>query len=205
MRVLRDGGTGVWSPGGETTGPPSESGDAPSSDLGADEFFHALQAERRRHTLRYLLENDGPVEVAELAEWITSHQHGAIEAVPDSEAYQRTYLSLYQSHLPKLDGLGLVDYDQASETVASTGTTACIEPYLDAPVERAAAPPTDDTQAGTAWRRYYAGASAVGTALLAVAWAGPVATLALSFRLVAAAVVVIHTAVTAAMLARRGF
>ncbi|MBX0325544.1 hypothetical protein EGH21_21190 [Halomicroarcula sp. F13] len=40
------------------------------------------------------------------------------------------YVSLYQSHVPKLSSAGLVDYDTDEQTVASGDTITQIEPYL---------------------------------------------------------------------------
>jgi hypothetical protein len=54
------------------------------------------------------------------------------------------------------------------------------------------------------WSRALVGANALGVGLLALAWFGPVAALAVSFRVAAAAVLAIHTALTAVLVIDRG-
>lgn len=208
MTATRDGTPPTDPAAAEESGPPSAPHDTSPPGLTPDEFFHALQEERRRHVLRYLLDHEDPVTVDRLAEWVVSREAGTDEVDPSAEACQRTYLSLYQSHLPKLDGLGLVDYDQSEGTVAATATTEHLAGYLGigSPAESAAGsapgPAAGDEPRG--WRRALAGANVVGAALLALAWFGPFATLAVSFRVAATVVLAIHTALTAALFVDQG-
>lgn len=204
MTTTRDGAPPAEPGAEEESGPPSAPADTSPPGLSADEFFHALQEERRRHALRCLLDHEGPVDLDRLAEWVASREHGQDGDGPSAEACQRTYLSLYQSHLPKLDGLGLVDYDQSNETVTSTETADHLAPYLGAPVpgdEHDAAP--DEPPAGGRWSRALVGANALGIGLLTLAWLGPLATVAVSFRVAAAAILALHTALTAALFVGR--
>lgn len=202
MTVTRDGTPPAEPAAQEESGPPSAPHDTSPPGLTPDEFFHALQEERRRHALRYLLDHEGPVTVDRLAEWVASRE-GGTDAVPSAEACQRTYLSLYQSHLPKLDALGLVDYDQSGETVIATTTADHFAGYLggDSPAEPEPEAATDEGRRG--WGRALAGANAVGAVLLALAWVGPVATVAVSFRVAAAAVLVVHAVLAAALFVDR--
>ncbi|WP_254820956.1 DUF7344 domain-containing protein [Haloglomus halophilum] len=205
MTATRDGAPPAEPAAEEESGPPSAPADTSPPGLSADEFFHALQEERRRHALRCLLDHMEPVEVDRLAEWVASREHGQDDGGPSAEASQRTYLSLYQCHLPKLDSLDLVDFDQSSETVTLTGRADHFAPYLGAPIpgdEHDDAP--DGPPGGGRWPRALVGANALGVGLLALAWFGPVATLAVSFRVAAAAVLAIHTALTAALFIDRG-
>lgn len=204
MTATRDGTPPTDPDAAEESGPPSAPHDTSPPGLTPDEFFHALQEERRRHVLRYLLDHEDPVTVDRLAEWVVSRETGIDEEDPSAEACQRTYLSLYQSHLPKLDSLGLVNYDQSAETVAATATTEHVAGYLGlgSPAESATGPVTGDEPRD--WRRALAGANIVGAALLALAWFGPLATVAVSFRVAATVVLAIHAALTAALFVDQG-
>lgn len=81
--------------------------------LGVDKLYDTLSNERRRACLQYLAENEGAVGVDDLA---TSIAEDA--ATDDLESVkQSTYISLIQSHLPKLDDYGVVEYDADTKTV----------------------------------------------------------------------------------------
>ena len=43
------------------------------------------------------------------------------------------YVSLYQTHIPKLDSVGLVEYDQENGDVALTDRAHQIDAYLSEP------------------------------------------------------------------------
>lgn len=70
-----------------------------------------------------------------------------------SSQRQRVYISLYQSHLPKLADYDVIEYNQARGIVRPTVLTALFEPYLastfrtDA-VEQRVAPRDDGSRLG---------------------------------------------------------
>lgn len=69
-----------------------------------DEALRLVIGAERRAILRHLVTaGDSPVDVEELA--------AAIEAEVGVSDRNRTLLSLYHSHLPRLDTAGLVSYD----------------------------------------------------------------------------------------------
>ncbi|GAB3034398.1 DUF7344 domain-containing protein [Natronobiforma cellulositropha] len=136
-----------------------------SSALSTDDIFHILQTKRRRDVLRYLRDAGTAVRMRDLAEQVAAwEQETTIERLSSSER-QRVYISLYQSHLPKLDEEGIVDYDKDRGIVERAPLAARFDPFLDH-AERATAPLRDP------WPRRYAFSIGAGALVLASASAG---------------------------------
>ncbi|WP_222918544.1 hypothetical protein [Natrinema sp. SYSU A 869] len=133
------------------------------SDLALDDIYHLLQTKRRRDVLRYLRGADGPVRLRELAEQVAAwEQETTVEHLSSNER-QRVYISLYQSHLPKLDNHGIVDYDKDRGRVEATSRTSQLDSYLESPQE------TDSTDQ---WPQRYAATVGLCTLLVAAIGAG---------------------------------
>ncbi|QLG48331.1 DUF7344 domain-containing protein [Natrinema halophilum] len=102
-------------------------------NLELDDIYHILQTKRRRDVLRYLRQSDGRVPLRDLAEQVAAwEQETTVENLNSSER-QRVYISLYQSHLPKLDNHGIVNYDKDRGWVEPTPRMAHLDQYLDSP------------------------------------------------------------------------
>ena len=80
-----------------------------------NEVYDILRNERRRHVLRYLVDDGEASTIADIADHIAEIESG--ESPPPSDTRQSVYVSLHQTHLPKLDGLGVVEYDRDERTV----------------------------------------------------------------------------------------
>lgn len=154
------------------------------SELEPDDIYHILQTSRRRHVLRHLRRAGEPMTLRDLAERIAAREHETTVENLTSDQRQRVYISLYQSHLPKLDTRGIVDYDKDRGIVESTPLAAQFDPYL-AGLEEASTDP---------WPRRYAGTIG-GCALLVVATAGGL--LPIPWVAAASVVVLAFTVVTA--------
>ncbi|WP_433630397.1 DUF7344 domain-containing protein [Halomicrococcus sp. NG-SE-24] len=141
-----------------------------SRDLTADQAYHLLQNQRRRNVLRYLRDADGPVEMRDVAEQVAAWENNTTVTALSSDARQRTYIPLYQSHLPKLDEEGVIDYDQSRGIIEPTPLVEELNEYLS-PSTATETNDEEDEHAG-AWGRYYLGASGVGTAVLVGATQG---------------------------------
>ncbi|MDS0477767.1 hypothetical protein [Natrinema sp. 1APR25-10V2] len=113
--------------------------DGVSSDLSLDDIYHLLQTKRRRDVLRYLRDAEGPVRLRELAEQIAAWEQETTVDNLTSDERQRVYISLYQSHLPKLDNHGIVDYDKDRGRVEATPLANRLDSYLQPPSEPASA------------------------------------------------------------------
>lgn len=96
-----------------------------------DDAFHLLQNTRRRAVLRYMLEAGGDEFVMrDIAEAVAAWDHGTTVDRLRSAERQRAYISLYQSHLPKLAHHDVIDYDQDRGIVAPCPRLRLLEPYL---------------------------------------------------------------------------
>ena len=138
----------------------------PSIELSEDQIYHLLQNERRRNVLRYLHDVDGQVPMRDIAEQVAAWENDSTVQTITSDERQRVYIPLYQSHLPKLDEEGIIEYNQSRGTVRKTHMADVLYDYLE-PTSAA----TDDEVRGddeqTRWEHYYLGASGVGVTLLA--------------------------------------
>lgn len=83
---------------------------------GKDTIFDVLRNRRRRYVLRYLGEHEGVVELGALAEALADWESEGDEYMTYKDR-KRAYVSLYQTHLPKLDRAGIVEYNQPRGTV----------------------------------------------------------------------------------------
>ncbi len=116
--------------------------------MAKDDIFHLLQTQRRRDVLRYLQGRDGPIELRDLAEQVAAwEQETPIESLTSSER-QRVYISLYQTHLPKLDEHEIVEYNKDRGLVERCSRADQLELYLDVQRQRPAHDP---------WPRRYGG------------------------------------------------
>lgn len=81
-----------------------------------DVVYGTLQNRRRRLILRYL-ENESSAAIGDLAEHVAAIENDVPRHQVESTQRKRVYVSLYQSHLPKLDEAGAVSYDGDRGTV----------------------------------------------------------------------------------------
>jgi hypothetical protein len=97
--------------------------EAPKQAVGddrLDDVFELLGNERRRHVIALLTESprDGEMwTLGDLAEEIAAVETGTSVSQLSSQQRRRVYISLYQGHLPTLDGAGVIDYDDRSGDV----------------------------------------------------------------------------------------
>ena len=78
--------------------------------LDADAAFALLSNRRRRRLLCLLVRSGETHSLRALA-------HEIVARAEDDGAYRSVYVSLYQSHVPRLAAVGVVDYDEAARTV----------------------------------------------------------------------------------------
>jgi hypothetical protein len=96
-----------------------------------DDIFHILQTNRRRDAIRYLLDQDGPVKMRDVAEYVAARENDTTVAQLSSTERQRVYIPLYQSHLPKLDEEGVIEYNKSRGIVKPTDRLELFRPYLE--------------------------------------------------------------------------
>lgn len=85
---------------------------AGTDDLPESEYHQLLAAERRRVTLDVLADRAGPVDLEDLSAAVAAREADAEdEGEVDERSVERVACTLHHSHLPKMDEVGLVDYD----------------------------------------------------------------------------------------------
>jgi hypothetical protein len=155
----------------------SQRGAASEDDgtLSRSEIHDVLRNERRRLVLERLWA-DGSETVRELSEHIAAVEAG--EDPPPRNVRQSVYVSLHQTHLPKLDDLGIVVYDDDAKEVTISARAADLERYT----------PRGEDDDDRPWPEIQAVVSGVGLLVAVAAFAvGP--TLAYGVAVLALAVV----------------
>lgn len=84
-------------------------------DIEPETVHEVLRNHRRRLTLKYLKKRLEPVSVRELSERIAEIEANVTPTPRDLR--QSVYNSLHQTHLPKLDDFGIVNYDKDRKMV----------------------------------------------------------------------------------------
>jgi len=105
--------------------------DSKSPDAhGLDEstLHDLLSSERRRHALDCLTDH-GPMALPDLADEVAAREHDELLSQVPEDAVLTTYLSLYHTHVPKLQTADVVDYDQDSDLVALADDASTLDAY----------------------------------------------------------------------------
>lgn len=123
-------------------------------DLSKDVIFDLLKNQRRRAVIRYLVAADRTVTLAELSDQITARENDIPVERISSKQRKRVYVALYQTHLPKLDRAGVIEYESDRGTVVLTEHASVLQPYLDSA-------PGAETE-GPDWTAFYFGLSITG-------------------------------------------
>jgi hypothetical protein len=142
--------------GGSEAEPSAESeGDEGVPPLPLDQVFEIAKNERRRHALRFLRDQEGPAELGTLAERIAAVENDTTVDAISSQERKRVYVGLYQCHLPKMDDMDIVEFNQNRGLIELGPNAEQIYPYID-----------HDDSPSVEWPHLYLGLSVVGAALL---------------------------------------
>ncbi len=128
-----------------------------SRTLSQDTAFDLLSNARRRLALQYLQDEGGPISIGELATQVAAMENDIPPDDVDAQQRKRTYVSLYQTHVPKLAKANAVDYDPDEGVVTLTPETRMVTSYLS--------PAGEDRS----WPQLYLGLSVVGLPAYVVA------------------------------------
>jgi len=93
------------------------------------EVYDILRNDRRRQVLRHLRRSVGSMSLRNLARQIASEETG--ESPPPKNIKRSVYNSLHQTHLPKLDRKGVIQYDKNRKVVELSDEARNINRYLD--------------------------------------------------------------------------
>jgi DNA-binding transcriptional ArsR family regulator len=127
------------------------------STASLDVIFEILKNSRRREVLRFLRERDEQVSLGDLAEHVAAIENDTTTDALTSSERKRVYVGLYQCHLPKMDDIGVVEFNQDRGHITLTEKADDFEKYLDRSEEKR------DRQ----WYQYYGAVSVIGAMVLA--------------------------------------
>ena len=102
-------------------------------EIPLDEIYSILRNRRRRLVLSKLGNAEGSLEIGDLAEQIAAIENDKSVSAVRSKERKRVYISLYQSHLPKLDEVGVVSYDADRGVVERGPHFRTVRETLDGP------------------------------------------------------------------------
>lgn len=152
--------------------------------LSQDQVFEVLKSPRRRYALYYLKQVGGKAELAEITEQVAAWENEITPSQLASDQRKRVYISLYQTHMPKLDDAGVVEYDQGRGVVELAENARELDVYLGEETEP------------IPWEWVYLGLSLGSVVLVGGVWLGVPPIGALS-GLGAAAIVIAAFTITA--------
>lgn len=111
--------------------------------------------------LYYLRENGGSATVKELAEQIAALENDLEVGELQHQQQKRVYVSLYQTHVPKLEETGIIEYDESQGMVRLTARAGEFDSYL-----------TTDSESEYPWQFHYFGLAMVGGLLFVLSSVG---------------------------------
>lgn len=97
--------------------------------LEAGQIHDILRNDRRRLAIKCLQENDGLLSVRDLSEDVATRETGEQPAPRDKR--RSVYVSLHQTHLPKLDDLDIVEYDTDEKEVELRDRAREVTTYME--------------------------------------------------------------------------
>ncbi|EMA59352.1 DUF7344 domain-containing protein [Halorubrum lipolyticum] len=122
-----------------------------TEELTKDEVFEVLSSSRRRQILYHLHRRGGRADLRALARDTATDE---TDEPVDSDVVKRFYISLYQTHIPKLEQVGLVRYDGDEKTVTLTDRVEDVARILN-----------EDVEPDRQWAVYYGALALVGVAI----------------------------------------
>ena len=148
------GSTGGESSDGTTDGESDQEKDERTLPL--DQVFEILKNRRRREVLHYLEEQGGEASLSDLAEHIAAIENDTTIKAISSTQRKRVYVGPYQCHLPKMDDMDIIDFDQNRGTVVQSVNAEQVKSYLGEPDARP-------------WYKMYMSITLAGAALFVLA------------------------------------
>ncbi|WP_049999114.1 DUF7344 domain-containing protein [Halococcus sediminicola] len=126
------------------------------------EIHDVLRNERRTQVLRALQREQTTQTLRELSEQLATHETG--EQPPPRNIRESVYNSLHQTHLPKLDKMGIVDYERNRKLITLADDFDQIALYMEAV-------PENDVP----WATYYLALGVIALAVTALSSMGVLA------------------------------
>lgn len=138
--------------------------DGDTETLTQDEAYDLLSNERRRSVITHLRERGEPIDVMELSRMVAASEYDMDPEELSKQQVKRVYVSLYQTHVPKLDERGVIEYDEENGTVRLSERVADLDPLM-----------VDDHANEISWRLAYLFVALAGLLLYALVALVPLA------------------------------
>lgn len=114
-----------------------------SSRLSQDEVYQLLSNPRRRFIISFLRGRD-EIHLQDLAAEVAAWENETAIDSLTAQQRKRVYVSLYQTHVPKLEEAGIIDYDGETGVIRLRDRVEQLDTYL---------PTREATERN--WRRVY--------------------------------------------------
>lgn len=121
--------------------------------------FDLLQNNRRRYAFHYLRQQEDVVTLSELSDHVAAWENDTTVEELSSKARQRVYVSLLQTHLPRMDNAGVVEFDKSAGTVQLSNAASTMEIYLETVPEQE-----------ILWAHHYLGLTVLAGVFLGFVW-----------------------------------
>ncbi|MDJ1432663.1 hypothetical protein [Halostagnicola sp. A-GB9-2] len=99
-------------------------------ELTLEALRSVLSSRRRRAIIRYVLAADDSVTVKQLVRALSESENDPTFETTFLERCQRVHDSLSQTHLPKLEEYGIVEYERGAGRVSPAAHLLALEPYV---------------------------------------------------------------------------
>ena len=108
--------------------PQDESGDKdpPPEDV----IYAILKSTRRRMTIEYLTNEEPPVSLRGLTETLAAKENDTSKEKLSLQERRQAYTGLYQVHLPKMDDVGVIEFDKELGLIDRGKTWSEFEPFV---------------------------------------------------------------------------
>jgi hypothetical protein len=124
-------------------------------ELTQDEIFDLLSNRRRRFVIHALKRADGPVEVSELATYVTAWERGIDPETVEYDDRRNVHTTLKRTHLPTLEEKNVIRINEDDNLVEPTPTLEDLDIYVEV-IDGDEIP----------WSTYYVGLSGLSVAML---------------------------------------
>ncbi|MGM0397469.1 MAG: DUF7344 domain-containing protein [Halobacteriota archaeon] len=126
-----------------------------------DDLFEILSNRRRRYVVHALEQADEPMRIGDVAERVAAWEYDVDESELSYDERKRVYTALQQSHLPKMDDIGIVEYDKHRGTIEPRPGLEDVDVYMDVVTGRE-----------IPWSQYYLALAGLALTLVAAIGAG---------------------------------
>ncbi|MFW5934478.1 MAG: DUF7344 domain-containing protein, partial [Halolamina sp.] len=105
--------------------------DADEEPLSLDVIFEILRNRRRQLVLEFLRDREESATIGELAEHIAAIENDTTVRQLNAQQRKRVYIGLYQCHLPKMDDVDVIEFNQSRGHIAPGSKIDPLYDYLD--------------------------------------------------------------------------